>query len=284
MPPLYNAADDYAIKWQRRFLTAQKVQLISLIIAAVGGSGSWTIFTNLKLSASLSIIGLMLALFAKLYLLQNNPEKKWYNGRAAAESIKTMAWKYALCAAPFGKNLSDDAARSLFIKRVGEVLKTSVIDVAVQNGDSQITDSMSDIRKDKIKDRVAYYKKRRVDDQITWYRNKSRFNEKRASAWGYSVLIFELIALVAAILRFGGITDFDFSGIIAAAAAAALSWIQSKQFETLSQSYSVTSHELARVTSTLTNVRTEAEWSNLVEQSEEAISREHTLWVASRNF
>lgn len=281
MPPLYVATDRYATKWQKRFLIAQKTQLISLIAASVGSGTAWIIRDNVQVSAAITLTALVVALFTKIFMIQFEPEKKWYNGRAAAESIKTITWKYTQCAKPFDKGLSQVSVIQLFNQRIEDVLKMVPTLNEPSGIDTQFTSSMQEMRKSKLSQRMTFYKKHRLTDQINWYRTKSKYNMRKSYLWSISVLIFEFIAIIFAVLRLFYIDSIDFSGIIATAAAAILSWVQSKQFETLSQSYAVTSHELAKVNTSLNNITTEEKWSLTVEQGEEAISREHTLWVAS---
>lgn len=279
-PPLFTATDTFSQKWQRRFLWAHKIQLISLILAALGGSTSWVVTGDFKLSAFITIIGLLGALTAKIYLVAYTPEKKWYNGRAAAESIKTLSWKYIAGAKPFEKVKTEAKVERLFLSRVSEILATVPTLDEPSIGRKQLTKSMKFERSKDFADRKQYYMTNRIDDQNTWYSKKSAFNAKRSNLWSILLLIFEAVAIVLAMLRFSGMTDIDFGGLTATIVAAGISWVQSKQYETLSQSYSVTAQELARVSSSLEST-TESKWAINVEQAEEAISREHTLWVAS---
>lgn len=58
--------------------------------------------------------------------------------------------------------------------------------------------------------------------------------------------------------------------------------MQAKQHRALAQAYAVASQELASITSQLNRGITEQEWPQFVIDAEEAISREHTTWLASR--
>ena len=280
LPSLFTATDEYSQKWQKRFLRAQKAQLIFLILAALGGSTSWVPCGNFRLSALITMIALVCAAFIKLYLVTNTPEKKWYNGRAAAESIKTLSWEYVSGAIPFEKTKDKTLVERLFLSRVGEILATVPTLDQPSIGLRQLTKSMKDERKKSFTDRKSYYITNRIEDQITWYSNKSSFNSRRSSLWSVLLLALEIGAIVLASLRFAGILELDLAGVTATVVAAGISWIQSKQYETLSQSYSVTAQELARVGSLLETTN-ERDWPTSVEQAEEAISREHTLWLAS---
>ena len=59
-------------------------------------------------------------------------------------------------------------------------------------------------------------------------------------------------------------------------------WLQTKQHQTLATAYTVTALELASVRSKIAYQNNEADWAKFVSDAEEAFSREHTLWKASR--
>ena len=50
----------------------------------------------------------------------------------------------------------------------------------------------------------------------------------------------------------------------------------------LATAYAVAHHELGLIASRIDEIAAEADWARFVDESEEAISREHTLWRASR--
>lgn len=280
-PSLYTSTDEYSVKWQKRFLNAQRVQLISLISASIGGIITIKL-SNFQIGPALVIFSLLCAIGSKIYFLVAAPERKWYNGRAAAESIKTLSWKYVQNAKPFDKANDSKQIEAEFLNRIDEILKlVPTLDEPAKAGSRQITKSMKDFRKKSLASRRITYMSARIDDQMAWYSKKSKYNEKRSSTWAIFIIGFELIAIFLAALRLSNTITIDFSGVIATLAAAAISWIQSRQYETLAQSYSVTSQELSKVGASLDAATTETQWASVVEQAEEAISREHTLWLAS---
>lgn len=282
-PPLFVATDSYAARWQKRFFICQKIQLSSLVVAATGGATGWH-YKNYKISAILTAASLLAALLVRFYLAKVRPERKWYNGRAAAESIKTLAWKYVECAKPFPKTLNETEANRLFITRIKNVLsEVPTLDEPVAHSVDQITDSMRQLRAKPLAERRKHYIALRIKDQIAWYSKKATFNSVRAHRWNLAIGGLEVAALTFALLRIAGGTDFDWVGILVSSSAAGVAWLQSKQHETLAQSYSVTTHELAAVNSMLSGRTTEAQWAIQVEQAEEALSREHTLWKASHS-
>jgi hypothetical protein len=279
MPALFIATDRYALHWQKYFLKCQKVQLVALVLVAVGGATSVHVKT-FRVSAAVTVLALIAALFVRWLLYKHGPERKWYNGRAAAESCRNLAWKYVQRAEPFTE--SEVVADLIFIGRVNEILHTvPTLDQATPNNFDQITTTMRNLRAKPFSDRKKTYIQLRIEDQQRWYASKTNFNSKNARRWSFHVALLESGAIVLAIVRVGGGPEFDWSGILAVASAAAVAWLQSRQHETLAQSYSVTAQELASVRSSLIDISDEGEWAELVEQAEEAMSREHTLWRAS---
>ena len=57
-----------------------------------------------------------------------------------------------------------------------------------------------------------------------------------------------------------------------------------KQHRNLATAYSIASQELAEVATEFVTVKGEEHWAAFVSQAEGAISREHTLWRASRGL
>ena len=81
--------------------------------------------------------------------LASNPVADWHQGRAAAESVKTLCWRYAVCANPFGRQLDDAAVDREFVQRLDEILEQlsglHVMPPAEQE-DEQITPWMRETR------------------------------------------------------------------------------------------------------------------------------------------
>ena len=97
------------------------------------------------------------------------------------------------------------------------------------------------------------------------------------------MLAIQSLGLGGALLKGTGLIDFDALGILAAAAASVLAWLQIKQHATLAQSYSHAAHELSTIGALIDSVQSEAEWGRFVNDAENAISREHTAWRARRS-
>jgi hypothetical protein len=132
--------------------------------------------------------------------------------------------------------------------------------------------------------RRQFYLEGRILDQQGWYSRKAKWNKARASRWLIVSFVFEITGVVGGALRAFGVLDLDLLGLLAAAAATVAAWVQSKQYDTLATAYGVTALELASVASEAEAVATEETWGHFVGGAEEAISREHTLWRASRGL
>lgn len=284
MPLIQRAATANSQQAQRRFLRETSLNLTMLVIAAVAGG-----FTlrrgEVDWAGVIAAVAFFIAVFTRLDLLTGRPERIWYEGRAAAESAKTLAWRYAVGGEPFGIGTSSaDEADALLLRRLGEILTDlrGLHLVPPTEGGEQITPRMRALRTRPLPERTAAYASGRITAQRDWYAAKARWNRNRAQRWGVGLLGIELLGAAGAILKAADVLNVDLLGFAGAAAAAGTSWLQAKQHATLAESYSVTAHELAAVAARVQAPLTEEAWARFVDQSEEAISREHTLWRASR--
>jgi hypothetical protein len=281
LPALYRAANATSLAEQNRLLLATKVRLGSLLAAAACG-----VFVGLSdppdWVALVGVIAFLVAVGAELLLLFLRPERGWYEGRAASESVKTLAWRYAVCGQPFGKSEKDVDAR--FLARLREIL-TNLHDVSLQpgpEGGEQLPKVMRELRSEPLEERRNAYRIGRLEDQRDWYAHKSNWNDERARRFRILAVVLEMLGVVAGIMTVLGVVKVDVLGVIAAAIAGVAAWMQTKQYETLARAYSVANEELAALRSEWRVDRTEEEWARFVDEAEEAISREHTLWRASR--
>jgi len=285
LPALYRSADDSSLVGQTRFLRVTQVRLVSLVVAAVGG-GFRHVLGEIDVFGLIGFVGFLAAIGAEIYLLTSRPDRVWYEGRAAAESAKTLAWRYMVGGLPFPVSASGGAADQVFLERLKELL-ADLGDVELEpasESDSQITAEMRRVRALTLPERAETYRTARIQDQQHWYRAKARWNAERSRRWSLFVIGLEVLGVLAAALKAFDAVSFDALGLVAAAAAALTAWGQAKQYEILSRAYFVASQELATINSQVASRRTEEEWALFVQDAEEAISREHTLWRASRGI
>jgi hypothetical protein len=286
LPPLYHAADKSSMEAQSRFLWATRIRLIGVLAAAFFGLFTWKLGSSpVDWSGVLAASCFVVALVVEGFLYQTKPERTWYEGRAAAESIKTLSWRYAVGGEPF--NVDGDgelAVADLFLGRLKslfEVIKDLDL-VLPTSSEQQITQRMRDARASSLIDRKAIYETGRVANQQEWYKRKANWNKGRANRWTGAMLAVEVVGIICGILKAVGAIQGDlltFSGVIV---ATMMAWLQAKQYRTIATAYTVTALELASVRSKIADQKTEVAWAGFVNDAEEAFSREHTLWKASR--
>jgi hypothetical protein len=219
-----------------------------------------------------------------LYLYWGRPERRWYDGRAAAESLKTLSWQWAVGGGAFPKaaDESEAATEEAFVRRLRDAL-AELRNLQIEAGKGpQISVAMRTVRASDLPTRQAVYAKNRIGDQRRWYAARSRWNQRRSRQWLAAVVGVQLVGSMLGALRAAGVLHVDLLGVVAAAAAAAAAWLQVKDHSTLAESYSVAAQDLALVADQINEVRDDEEWQLFVERAEQAISREHVLWRARR--
>lgn len=283
LPPLHDAASRSSLTAQLRFMRATRAQLGSLLIAAVGGAVTFE-QGDVRIGAVVSLAGFVVALSIRGFLLTTRPAKAWYEGRAAAESVKTLAWRYAVGGHPFVRTIPDEEADRLFVQRCSDVLQgLTTLDIAFGSS-AQITDEMRSLRNAPLQTRKAAYEAGRIAEQQGWYSTKATWNQVRLTRWQLTLVVVEATGLLAAIARVAGWIDINLLALAAACSAAATAWLQARQHEQLAAAYALTAQELANVRSLVQHSPQDDEdsWAVFVQDAEEAISREHTMWRASR--
>jgi hypothetical protein len=253
-----------------------------LLVAAIGGAVAGRA-GGIELGGLVALVGFVAALGAELYGAYWRPERAWYEGRAAAESVKTLAWRYMVRGESFEAGEGADAK---FVRELKGLLQ-DLADLALSDDDpeaAQITAAMRAARAHDFVFRRDLYLRHRIRDQQSWYSTKAGWNSRRAHAWLVGGIIFEGLGIVVGAARAFGHVGIDLMGICAAAAATITAWVQAKQHQNLATAYGVTAQELSAVAAEVEALTDESIWARFVGEAEEAISREHTLWRASRGI
>lgn len=280
-PALYRSADVLSLESQRYFFSALKLHLALLIGAAILSIVSiphWSV-------AALQLLTLLGALSCSVYLFSKRPDRYWYAGRAVAESIKTITWRYVTRAEPF--QCEDALARSDFQQRLKAIVDQNK-DVAqaltAHLDERQITQVMTQMRAAPLEKRKLTYADSRIKDQLTWYAKKARFNRNTSNAFFWALIVTNVLAVLCSILRiqFVNVSIWP-TDILVALAASLLSWMQAKRFSELAASYALASHEIGLIREQAMLPSTDAELSHFVGDAENAFSREHTQWVARQD-
>jgi hypothetical protein len=280
-PALYRSADDLSLESQTHFLRALKLHLVLLVFAAILSIVSiphWSI-------AALQLLALLGALFCSIYLFSKRPDRYWYAGRAVAESIKTITWRYVCRAEPFQG--TDTVAKGDFQQRLKAIVDQNkdIVQAHTNYLDApQITDVMTQMRARPLEERKVIYADSRVKNQLTWYAKKAALNKKTSNRFFWALIATNGVAVLCAILRITFVqVSFWPTDIFVAAAASLLSWMQAKRFSELAASYALAAHEIGLIREQSLQPSTEEEFSLFVGDAENAFSREHTQWVARRD-
>jgi hypothetical protein len=284
-------ADRTAAWGQQTHLRLTRLELGLLILAAASGLVSAPIGDrHIDLGGLIAVILFALTLALRAYRMSTRPTRIWQDGRAAAESIKTLCWRYAAGSRLFPPDMDDAAADRLFVERLTDVLGgIRDLPTVQQTGavHEEITPWMRQLRAAPLDTRRTAYERDRIDDQQHWYAVKSEFNRSRSERWSVVVLALEFVGVVVGAIKAFDLLSSDSAegvvlALVATVGAAAAAWVQAKQYATLASAYAIANEELAAIRVLTAHVTDETSWTEFVDSAEAAISREHTMWRASR--
>jgi hypothetical protein len=280
-PALYRSANDLSLKSQRHFFLALRVHLMMLVFAAILSIVSiphWSV-------AAAQLLALLGALGCSIYLFAIRPDRFWYGGRAVAESIKTITWRYVCRAEPFqGEDASARNDFSQTLKQIVEQNREVCQSVTEHLADKQFTPAMEQIRAHALEERRSTYADFRIKDQLNWYAKKAAFNRQMSRYFFWILIGVNTIAVVCAVLRMVFVDQpFWPTDVFVAMAASVLSWMQAKRFTELAASYALAAHEIGFIKEQSLLPETDEEFSVFVGDAENAFSREHTQWVARKD-
>lgn len=286
MPALFRAADQSSIAAQRRYLFVLFCNLFFLTGGAVLTSVLPVMLVDRSGLAFAGSVSFAIGLFFTLVISQFGFEKAWYGGRAIAESVKTISWRYMTRAEPYDESCDNcDASlirelRSIMLER--EEMSRFLGGRA--GSDEQITQKMRDARSMDTANRKRLYIRQRIAHQRDWYSTKAAINERGGRIWFAAIVFAQLFALIFAFyIVYVPTTELNLTGPFSTLAGALLAWLQAKRHQEQAQAYSLAAHELGLISALAEGVTTDDELSQFVAESESAISREHTMWSARRN-
>lgn len=280
-PGLYQAADNASLGAQRLYLRALGLYIVLLIASPVlyfysGNAPTGTIALAIVFGASLAI---------SVFLKVKKFEDIWYNGRAVAESIKTRAWRWMMCAEPYVAAKNADEVSREFLADLREILAENRglnHALAGESISDALSSRMCEIRALSVVDRIEIYKTLRVDDQRIWYGKKTLLNKASANFWFWVTVALHVIVIVFLLFR---VQDASLDlpvGVFSTAASAVLTWVQSKKYGELASSYALAAHEITLIKGEGEAVKDQAQLNQYVLDSEAAFSREHTQWIARK--
>ncbi|MFC1409348.1 DUF4231 domain-containing protein [Streptacidiphilus sp. N1-12] len=280
LPDPFWAADRASLRGQDYALHWYRWQLGLTLLAALFGVfpahkvGGFNIVPLLSVACFLGAGGFALALHRRA------PQEQWYQGRSAAESLKTLTWKYVVRARPFEGAAEAPLADKRFLDAVRDIPHP-----APDGAEPEITRKMRDERRKPLRQRHELYLTERVYAQRTWYLSRADECDHKSHVWGLWIAVMFLVGIVVAVLEARYYPSLRALGLFSAGAATVTAWTQLKQFRPLASAYRLAAGELDRTATRLTRLDltgTDAEesWSRLAGEAEDAISREHIVWRA----
>lgn len=284
---LYIASDKASKEAQICYIRIIAAQLISTVLASGFAIYSYQSHTLKMLTYIVSGILLLASLLITVILLSKKFENTWYQGRALAESCKTLTWRFMTCSELFEQNLSIQQAKEKFTSRIGELSDkfqelNRVLDADILRG-SMITELMMAVRQLSLNERKNYYLKNRIEDQQNWYSKEAKKNKRMSNLWFFVIMVSQALSLICVInLIVNPTSNWKLVGLFTTTTAAATSWLQIKRCQELKQAYTTACQELGLIAALAENDMNENDFSKFVLDSENAISREHTLWLAQR--
>src|SRR5688500_7549214 len=109
MPALFADADGASLRAQKQYLWQVRVDLSLILIASLFGALSVG-DTELKRAVAVgSAVAFGLSVIATAVLGIRRDDRKWFEGRAIAESVKTLAWRYSTKTEPFDAEIERNA-------------------------------------------------------------------------------------------------------------------------------------------------------------------------------
>jgi hypothetical protein len=286
-PNYFRAGDKASIIAQSTYVNYVKWDLICMVIAA-----TLTIYNCQEENSRVIIyvisgILLLIATILSLVIKSKKYEDTWYRGRALAESCKTLTWRYVTCSEYFEHTLKTSEARKRFIQRITE-LKNEFSDLNNELSAELIalpviTDEMKRVREFSLEDRKKYYLDHRIENQINWYKSKADQNKNRYEGWFWAVIIAQILALISVgfLVKYPN-SNFNFVGLFSTLSACFFSWLQLKKYQENKEAYTTATSELNLIKQEAEDINTNETFSIFVLDSENAMSREHTMWLAQK--
>jgi hypothetical protein len=287
-PALFCAADQASTSAQKASLRLSRLTLALLVLGAAFAAASGSVDSFKSGFAVASAASLALSLALSIYMKISKPEQIWYGGRAVAESTKSMAWRYMMAADPYFIDLGMENADMKFVSNLKSIVSERQQLAFGFGGEfseqPQISGRMRDLRSASLEQRRGAYLTERISDQKYWYGRQAKLNRNQSAAYFSFITISQFLALLAALalITHPGST-LRLTGLFTSLASALIAWLQIKQHKEQAQSYSVAELELGFIQERGKYITNDRELSNFVGDAENAISREHTLWIARRD-
>lgn len=280
MPALQRSAGAAAATAQKVFLELNGAQLALLSVTALlAGWTPQTIDTQRLVAGGVCIL-MFAAFLANIALKVGHFDDKWFRCRALAENVKSAMWYFVM--SPAQERTRSEARYLQQIQDIQARLPLAK-ELAVHRIEGPIlTEWMSHVQALSRADKLKVFLERRLADQKKWYQRQARTNALRETQWQWIVFLLEAAAIVIAAEQTWRPGQYGLVGGLAAIGAAFVAWMQTKRYSDLANSYSVAAEDLRRIADSQAAPATDEELTQLVDEVERAVSREHSVWLARR--
>ncbi|MCE9623556.1 MAG: DUF4231 domain-containing protein [Actinomycetia bacterium] len=289
LPSAFTAADDQSSWGQRVHLRLTKIELALVVLGACAGLLEHVGKSDINMPQLFGGVLFVGALLLRAHRSSEQYERQWFEGRAAAESIKSLAWRYAVGGKPTGLELQSAEADGVLVGLLREIV-TGRPRAIVRHRElpaAQITAWMRRTRELPLDERAHIYRTSRIEDQRAWYAARAFSNAQQHRRWNFVVLALEFLGFVVGLSQAVGLFGsfrVGALGVAGAVVAAVISWSHAKQFGTLASAYAQAELELSSLLDLFFTGSNENEWASFVESAETAISREHRMWQSARSL
>lgn len=279
-PALFVSADSASNTAQWRFMAIAKVEYALLVVAAILTMNLSTAPAYLIANAMVFGVLVVFLVFRSLKALDQN----WYSGRAIAESVKTLTWRYMMKSAPFdGSDNQADKEFQLLLRGIlsSNTRAANVLSLGQNGHNKEVTGFMRRIRNLPLEERAKFYAFNRVDEQHKWYLHKADDNIRAFRGFIGLLIGIYLVAGISTLVKivYPNFTYYPTEPLIVLAGTM-LGWIQIKKFNELGAAYTLTAREIGLIKIGDNCTSSEAKFSEYVNDAEMAFSREHTQWIA----
>lgn len=281
MPGLFRVADRRAVVAQKRHVRVTLMQLAMLWIAVLAGVATQTTGTG---AFGFAGVGAYIVLvFVRVYGRISHHEAIWYENRQLAESLRSLAWRYAMGGAPFGLEQTRDVDDE-YAERVTHLLD-DMKHAPVPEGPTDvqlITDEMRRARQLPLAERKQAYGDERVLAQLQWYVARARRDGYRSARLDVLFLIASAAAVFFGLLQAFAVLSVNLLGMFGVIAATFYTWQSQRRYGKQSSTYAAAANQLTLVHTALGRTLSETDWADFVETAESGIAREHTSWRVAR--
>ncbi|WP_308122395.1 DUF4231 domain-containing protein [Streptomyces sp. TRM70350] len=154
-------ADSLSLSGQRAYLLGTRLRLTLAVCSAILAVGTFSVGA-VDLASLAVAVAFLVTLLIELWLLATKPERNWYDGRALAESVKTLTWKYAVGAQPYTLSCTPEEGELCFIENIESLIREMPSDSIVLASPVRISERIREVRDSPLDARRSVYLRDRM--------------------------------------------------------------------------------------------------------------------------